>query len=215
MRMSPSLRKLTLSTHVVASVGWIGALAVFLAHAIASVASGDVLLVRAACIAMGVSAWFVIFPLSVVSLTTGIVQALGTAWGLIRHYWVLFKLLLTVVATAVLLLKLAPIRYLEDAAKQLTALDPSTLEVRISLLLHAVGGLVFLLVAMVLAIYKPAGVTGFGKLARQDAQVPIRTETTAVPSWVKWSTAVSLLIVLLVLSIVLFGVHEPRRHGHV
>ncbi len=36
--------------------------------------------------------------------------------GLLRHYWVLFKLLLTSVATAVLFLKLGPISALAAAA---------------------------------------------------------------------------------------------------
>jgi hypothetical protein len=212
--LTSALRKLLLSTHVVASVGWIGALAVFLAHAVTSVASADVQLVRSACVAMAVSAWLVILPFSIVSLTTGIMQALTTAWGLIRHYWVLFKLLLTVVATAVLLLKLAPIQSLADAAQQLAVLDPGTREVRVSLLLHAIGGLVFLLIATVLAIYKPAGVIRFGKLARPDMEVPVGTGTAAVPAWVKWSAVVTLLIVLVVLSMALFGLHHPGSHIH-
>ena len=47
-----------------ASVGWLGALAVFLAHAVASVISKNEQMVRAASIAMGVTAWFVILSLS-------------------------------------------------------------------------------------------------------------------------------------------------------
>jgi Na+-driven multidrug efflux pump len=87
--MTPRLRKLTLIAHVTASVGWLGALAVFLAHALASFISEDDQLVRAASLAMGVAAWFVILPLSLTSLITGLVQALGTTWGLFRHYWIL------------------------------------------------------------------------------------------------------------------------------
>lgn len=97
--MTPAFRKLALTVHIIASVGWVGAVAVFLAHAIASTSSQDALLVRAACLAMGLTAWFVILPLSLTSLVTGLVQALGTAWGLFRHYWVLAKLLLTGLAT--------------------------------------------------------------------------------------------------------------------
>jgi hypothetical protein len=105
MTMTPAIRKLTLTAHVTASVGWLGALAVFLAHALASLISEDDQMVRAASLAMGLTAWFVILPLSLASLITGLVQALGTAWGLFRHYWILFKLLLAAVATIVLLLK--------------------------------------------------------------------------------------------------------------
>jgi hypothetical protein len=78
MTMTPALRKLALTSHVTASVGWLGALAVFLAHAVASVISQDAQMVRAASLAMGLSAWFVILPLGLASLITGLVQALGT-----------------------------------------------------------------------------------------------------------------------------------------
>ncbi len=59
---------------------------------------------RAAYLVMELIGWFVLVPLSLASLLTGLVQALGTKWGLFRHYWVLFKLLITVLATIVLLM---------------------------------------------------------------------------------------------------------------
>jgi ABC-type anion transport system duplicated permease subunit len=65
---------------VTSSVGWFGALVVFLAHAAASLAVRDDMVQRALCIAMGVTAWAVILPLSLASFLTGVVQALGTAW---------------------------------------------------------------------------------------------------------------------------------------
>lgn len=86
MTMTPPIRKLTLIAHVTTSVGWLGALAVFLAHALASLISQDEQMVRAASLAMGLTARFVILPLSLASLITGLVQALGTGWGLFRHY---------------------------------------------------------------------------------------------------------------------------------
>jgi hypothetical protein len=202
MQITPKLRKLMLAIHVTASVGWVGSLAVFLAHAVASVASSDTQIVKAACIAMGVSAWFVIFPLSLLSLATGIIQAVGTAWGLVRHYWVLFKLLLTAVATTVLLLKLAPIRYVADAATQLGSIDPGTFDMRLSLLVHAVGGLVFLLAATALAIYKPAGVTRFAGEMR----------SVEVPRWVKWSAIAVLIVGAFLAIVVTLGAHGPGMH---
>ncbi|HYN23361.1 MAG TPA: hypothetical protein VE078_20565, partial [Thermoanaerobaculia bacterium] len=62
--------------------------------------------VRAAYLAMELTAWFVIVPLILASLLTGLVQSLGTTWGLFRHYWVLAKLVLTVFVTIVLMLQL-------------------------------------------------------------------------------------------------------------
>src|SRR5258708_11390948 len=108
MLLPPRLRKFALTAHVTASVGWLGAVAAFLAVAIAGLTSGDTPMVRAAYLAMGLTGWFVIVPLSLASLLTGLGQALGTTWGLFRHYWVLAKLLITVVATILLLVHMQP-----------------------------------------------------------------------------------------------------------
>ena len=110
MTMTPGYRKLALTAHVSASVGWIGAVAGFLVLAIAGVTIKDAQTVRAAYLAMDLIAWFVIVPLAFASLITGLSQSLGTTWGVFRHYWVVAKLGLTVFATIVLLVKMEPIR---------------------------------------------------------------------------------------------------------
>ena len=102
MNVSPGLRKLALTTHVTSSVGWLGAVGGFLALAIAGIASQDAQTVRAAYLAMHVITWFVIVPLSAAALLTGLVQSTVTPWGVFRHYWVVTKLALTVMATAIL-----------------------------------------------------------------------------------------------------------------
>jgi hypothetical protein len=193
--MTPPLRKLALTAHITSSVGWLGALAVFLAHALASAMSQDAQIVRAASLAMALSAWFVIFPLSVASLVTGLVQALGTAWGLFRHYWVLFKLVLTAVATLVLLLKLQPISALADAAAQTTFSSSDLVGLRTSLLVHAAGGLLVLLAAATLAVYKPAGTTRDG-----------------MPRWAKAFGVVVIALLVLVVAMALVGGHGPGAH---
>lgn len=197
--MTPAIRKLTLSAHVTSSVGWLGALAVFLAHALASWISQDEQMVRAAALAMGLTAWFVIMPLSLASLLTGLVQALGTAWGLFRHYWIVFKLLLTAVATIVLLLKLQPISALADAAAQSTFSSQDLVGLRTSLLVHAAGGLLVLLAAATLAVYKPAGMTKDG-LRKQ-------------PLWVKVFGLLFIALVLAVGVMTLAGGHGPGAHA--
>src|SRR5882724_11518948 len=118
MTMTPRLRKFALTAHVTSSVGWFGAVAGFLALAIAGLTSHDAQMVRAAYLAMELTAWFVIVPLAFASLLTGIVQSLGTRWGLFRHWWVLAKLLLTVFATVVLLLKMKLITYVAGMAAE-------------------------------------------------------------------------------------------------
>ena len=57
---------------------------------------------------MEIVCWAVIVPLSLLSPATGIAQSLWTPWGLVRHYWVLVKLLVTLPCTAILLLHMLP-----------------------------------------------------------------------------------------------------------
>src|SRR5918997_572837 len=102
MTLAPPLRKLALTAHVTTSVGWLGAVAAFLALAIAGLAGDDGPTVRRAYVGAEVITWAVIVPLCLASLVTGVVQSLGTSWGLVRHWWVLIKLALTVVATGLL-----------------------------------------------------------------------------------------------------------------
>lgn len=155
MIMPPRVRKFALLAHVTASVGWIGAAAVVLALGILGLLSENPQTVRGAYLVMAPVAWTVLVPLALVSLLTGVVQALGTTWGLFRHYWVVFKLLITVLATLLLLLYMQTFTLMASlAADPETNLDTVR---NSSPVLHAVGALIALLAVMVLAVYKPRG----------------------------------------------------------
>lgn len=106
--MSPVWRKFALTTHVTTSVGWFGAVASFLVLALAGLNSGNAVTVRSAYVAMELTGWFIIVPLCFVSLPTGLVMSLGTPWGLFRHYWVVAKLTISVIATILLLVHMQP-----------------------------------------------------------------------------------------------------------
>jgi uncharacterized membrane protein len=165
----PRLRKLTLLVHVASSVGWLGSVVFFLALAIVGLTSDDAETVRGAYLVMEPAAWYVLVPFAIASLLTGLLQSLTTAWGLIRHYWVVFKLLINVAATVILLVYTAT---LDSVAR--VASDPSTdiASVRnVSPLLHAVLALILLLVAMTLAIYKPRGLTWYGQRTHRRREV--------------------------------------------
>lgn len=159
MNMTPGLRKLGLTVHVASSVGWLGAIAAYLALNAVALTSQNEQTVRAAYLMMEPVAWFAIIPLALASLVTGIVQSLGTSWGLFRHYWVLLSLLLTVLATTVLLLHMPDVSRLADLAADPSA-DLSGLDGDLT---HSVGGLLVLLVPLVLNIYKPRGMTRYGQ----------------------------------------------------
>ena len=166
MIMAPRLRKFALTAHVASSVGWLGAVVVFLALAVVGLTSQDAQTVRGAYLVMEPAAWFVLVPLAFASLLTGIVQSLGTTWGLFRHYWVLFKLLITVFATIVLLIYMETFSFMAGVAA-----DPSAdlgVVRNASPGLHAALGLLVLLVATVLAVYKPRGMTRYGRRKQQE-----------------------------------------------
>jgi len=167
MTMSPGLRKLTLTVHLTSSVGWIGAVVAFAALAIGGVSSQDSQTVRGAYLAMSVLVSYVIVPLAFAALLTGLVSSLGTTWGLFRYYWVVLKLLLTVVAIIVLLVQLEPIRYLARVAADPSSGISGLPEARRPLI-HAAGGLIVLLVIQVLGVYKPRGLTRYGWRKRYE-----------------------------------------------
>jgi hypothetical protein len=168
MTMAPRLRKLALTAHVTCSVGTLGAVAGFLALAVAGLTSQDVQTVRAAYVAMELTAWLVIVPLAFASLLTGLVQSLGTTWGLFRHYWVLAKLLLTVLVTIVLLLQMEGISHVAGVAAETTLSSADLLGLRRSIRTHAAGGLLVLLVPVALSLYKPRGMTRYGWRKQHD-----------------------------------------------
>ena len=163
MTMAPRVRKLALTAHVVTSISWLGAVLVFLALTVVGLISPDPLTVRGAYVVMEPVAWSVLVPLAFTSLLTGLVVSLGSTWGLFRHYWVVFKLLINIYSGVFLLIFM-------ESFREITAMaaDPrSDLEmVRETgtgfVRFHSLLALVMLLAATVLAIYKPRGITRYG-----------------------------------------------------
>lgn len=162
MTLSPRLRKLTLTAHVTCSVGWLGAVATVLVLAVIGVAGQDEQVVRGSYTAMEPIGRYVLLPASLGSLLTGLVQALGTPWGLFRHYWIVVKLGINVVATVVLVLYLPTLGYLGGRAAEVATGDLATLR-SASPVVHAAGALVLLFGATVLSVYKPRGMTRHGQ----------------------------------------------------
>ena len=173
--MTPGVRKLVLTAHVSSSVGWLGAVAGFLALAISGLVSSDAQTVRAAYIAMELTAWFVIVPLSLASPLTGLVQSLGTTWGLFRHYWVLIKFLITIPATILLLLHMRPIGHLAHVVAETTLTRGDLAGLRIQIVADAGAAILVLLVATTLSVYKPRGLTPYGRRKqREERAVSLR-----------------------------------------
>ncbi|MGW6458286.1 hypothetical protein ACWF94_20640 [Streptomyces sp. NPDC055078] len=155
--MTPRVRKFALTAHVTASVGWLGAVAGFLALAVAGAAEGGTDPARSVYPAMEVLGRYVIVPLALATPLTGLVSSLGTHWGLVRHYWVVVKLWLTVPATLLLLAHMRPVIAMADgtAGHDLGGL-------RTQFVTQGAAALLVLLGATALSVYKPAGRTRRG-----------------------------------------------------
>lgn len=169
--MPPGLRKAALTVHVVSSVGWMGAVGAFLALAVTGATGQDVPAVSASCMAMRPIIWAVIVPLAFAALITGVVSALGSPWGLLRHYWVFFKLLLTAGATAALTLHTRIVdRLAADAAHGPVPLYDGSAQAQ--LVVVSAGALLVLTVVTVLSVYKPKGAIQYGPPLRRPATRP-------------------------------------------
>lgn len=158
------LRKLGVAVHTVLSVGWLGAVAAFLALALAALGPEQAVS-NAAFVAMGVIGRWVIVPLSLGALVSGVIQSLATKWGLHRYYWVLVKLLLTIAAGTVLLLhQFTAVEQAASLAAQARADAGGELHgFGIQLLADSGLAVVVLTIITLIAVYKPWGLTPFAK----------------------------------------------------
>ena len=167
--MKPPLRKLSLTAHIASSVGWMGAVAAFLVLSIAGLISTDPETVKAVFMSMDLVGRALIVPTSLAALATGLVLAFGTPWGLLRYNWVVAKLVLTVIAVVGLLLH----QYTAVSAAAALASGAAADSLPFAQL-HQLGtqlvadsslAIVLLLAATVLSVFKPWGLTAYGRRA--------------------------------------------------
>lgn len=209
--MTPALRKLNLTAHVAFSVAFIGAVASFLALSIAGLTSQDAETVRGAYLSMNLIGQFVIVPLCFAALLTGIVQSLGTEWGLFRYYWVLLKLTLTVGSTVLLLVHqfMAVARAASLVSAAAAGTLPSVGHLGTELVTKAGLATVVLIVITTISIYKPWGLTPFGR-RKKFPQLPNKGTSMGL----KLSLAViGLLAVVAIIAEHLTG-HGLGHHIH-
>jgi hypothetical protein len=172
-RLSPGRYRLLVTTHVIVAVGWLGVVFAKLVLGLAAITAGatDV----AAALYLSTSVVNVAFPpLAIATIVTGVLLSLGTKWGLLRHYWVATKLVLTVAVIA------TAIRFSDQLVRQAiggvgpAALDGATLVIALS-----VTHLLMLVVATILSTYKPWGQTRVG---RRVGASPAQSLTPDLPT---------------------------------
>jgi hypothetical protein len=197
--MKPSLRKLVLTAHITFSVGWLGAATAYLALAVAALFNRDADTLSGAYLAMKLIGWVVIVPCALAALVTGLIQSLGTEWGLFRYYWILTKFLLTALACVVLLLHMPAV----GRGSRL-----------VSEVVHSGAGTFVLLCTTTLSVYKPWGPIHDGRRQRDSNGGPgrrVREGRTPAQVYVLLCIA-AVLALLLIIAHVGGGGHWS--HGH-
>ena len=212
MVMSSTARKIALTMHITSSVGWFGAVAAFLALAVAGLTSAQPDIVRASYIGMHLTTWYVIVPFCFASLLTGLIEGAGTPWGLFRHYWIVTKLFLTVLATALLLLHTRPVDRVAALALQ-SGLGSSDLRgLRIQLVGDASAAMFVLFVTTALSVYKPWGMTpyGIGRQVEETGNFSRSVNRRERPA----GRYVLIAMIVFVAAIVLLHLFGIGLHGH-
>ncbi len=173
MMLSPGLRKAALTLHVVATVGWLGTVTAFLALAVAGLQTGHAQLARGIYLAMDVITRFTIVPLCFAALLTGVVQSLGTSWGLFRHYWIVIKLIITIISTGLLLVHTQPLSALSEIATLAPIEYAANRAARLQLVVDAGAALAALVFMTALSIVKPRGLTRYGRRVLRLERAPV------------------------------------------
>lgn len=211
--MTPGVRKFTLTAHVASSVGWLGSVAAYLAVALAGFTSQDPQMVRAAYLITALIGWLVIVPLSFAALLTGLIQSLGTEWGLFRHYWIVTKFGLTVGAIVVLLGHMRTVSRMAQIAVEVSLSGGDYRDMRKQLVVHTIGALIVLLTTTVLSIYKPWGRTPYGRRVQLErAAATARIATPAESNAKKMGRYVLLAIVALLVVMLVLHLGDGFRH---
>jgi len=215
--MKPTLRKLTITAHVAFSVGWLGAVAAFLVLSIAGLTSHDAEVVRGAYLSMDLISRFVVIPMCFAALATGLLQALGTPWGLFRYYWILLKFGLALFATIALLIHQFAV--MAVAAKRVSGAAAETLfsadfgPLKTELVRAPSLSVLLLLVVTTLGVYKPWGLTRYGRRKQQERRQVQQQPDTETPLGVKVFFVVIGVLVLVFVVLHLTG-HGFEGHGH-
>ena len=168
-RLGTLTRKGFLVVHVASAGAWIG-IDVVMADFVFTALLADDDSTKALCYrALELFAVWPLLTTGLVCLASGIVLGLGTKYGLVRYWWVAIKLVLNIVLTALVLVALRPaVTEAAEQGRQFAAGAPASL---------AVGDLIFppivsptaLLIAVVLAVFKPWGRIRKRPATQQDA----------------------------------------------
>jgi hypothetical protein len=150
-RLRGRAHKVALTAHILTSVGWFGIAIVVAFCGLAAAASDDRVLASALYRTMETAPWLSI-PAGLAAVATGVLLGLGTSFGLVRHWWVVVKI---VIASAVIVTDAVLVGHV--------AHDAVAGRVGPPLYGSTIAHVVVLGVATVLSVFKPRGRTPWGR----------------------------------------------------
>ncbi len=164
-RLSRRTRKAVLLLHVLSSVSWIGVDLVMGALAVRGLTTDDPRTQAVVYASLELFAVPLLLTLGLLSLSTGLVLGVGTRFGLVRYWWVVAKLVVTLVLLVLVLLALRPT--VLEAATEAAVVDGSLpgrlADARVGLVFPPAVSVLALSFATWLAVYKPWGATARGR----------------------------------------------------
>jgi hypothetical protein len=167
-RLRGRAHKLALTAHILGGVGWFGG-AVLVAFCVLGAAStNDPTLARALYRTVQTAPWLSV-PLGLVALATGAVLGVGTRWGLIRHWWVVAKIVIAIVVIVT-----DPLLIARGAHEALITGHPPNW-----LFGPTIAHVVLLAVATALSVFKPRGRTPWGRPRGRAETKSARAPTVA------------------------------------
>lgn len=176
--MTLRFRRITLVLHISTAVSWLGTAVVMLALGIVGTRTTDPSLRLAYYQVIRLLNLTASVPMAFLGLVSGIVLAVRGPFGLVRHRWVLTKLILSLLAVLVSqeLTKTGAIHVID----RLTAAQPVGFAGP-QVLLGASLSIVTLTVNVGLGVTKPWGMTRWGVKHRRMPNIPILTGSGPSP----------------------------------
>ncbi|HWR48809.1 MAG TPA: hypothetical protein VN327_14545 [Pseudonocardiaceae bacterium] len=165
-RLSRWARAVVLTVHVATSVGWLGLDGALVALEVTGLSTVDPTVRAGMTTATAVIACWVLIPVVFFALVSGLVLALSSSWGLVRHWWVLAKCGVAAVLTA------AGLLFLVHQLPQIVAGGGEPVETQ-TLVGRSVA-LVLLLAATGISVVKPWGKTPRGRRMHKRPLRPVQ-----------------------------------------
>ncbi|MFI6285646.1 DUF2269 domain-containing protein [Streptomyces sp. NPDC051018] len=158
-------RRAVLVIHISASAGWLGLTLGLLALATTAITTDSGTMTEAAARSMKVFTDWLVLPLALLTLLSGLTLALGTPWGLLRHRWVVTKFCITLVTVTASVFALRP--GVDHAVRSVASGAPLPSEN--DLVMGPIVSFSAYLLMTVISVLKPWGLTRRGRRLRAGA----------------------------------------------